>query len=185
MSGRWGSVAGRWLKTAKCELAYIAKINPPKPTMQTPAATPPPRQLCPYLAVKGAKAAVDFYVRAFGATVDFMLIDPADGRVGHAELRFGATCLFLADEYPDFGAVSPDTLGGSPVKLHLDVSDADEFVANALRHGATLLRPVKLEFYGSRSGLVSDPFGYSWFIASKVEDVDPAEMQRRWAAMSA
>ncbi len=143
------------------------------------------QQLCPYLAVKGAKAAIDFYVRAFGATVEFMLIDPADGRVGHSELRFGATQLYLADEYPDFGAVSPDTLGGSPVKFHLEVADADAFTAHAVKQGATVLRPVKLEFYGSRSGLVADPFGYSWFISSKVEEVDPKEMQRRWDAMSA
>ena len=154
-------------------------MQTPQPDRQTT-----PQQLCPYLVVKGAKAAMDFYVQAFGATVNFSLIDPSDGRVGHAELSFGATRLFIADEYPDFGAVSPDTLGGSPVKLHLDVPDADEFVAYALRHGATVLRPVKLEFYGWRNGLLADPFGYSWFIASKVEDVDPQDMQRRWQAMS-
>ena len=121
-----------------------------------------PQQLCPYLIVKGAQAAIDFYVRAFGATVDFTLIDPSDGRIGHAELRFGATRLFLADEYPDFGAVGPERLGGSPVKLHLDVADADAFVAHAVQHGASILRPVKLEFHGHRSALLSDPFGYSW-----------------------
>lgn len=142
-----------------------------------------PHQLCPYLVVKGAQSAIDFYVRAFGAVVDFRLIDPSDGRVGHAELQFGATRLFLADEYPDFGAVGPETIGGSPVKLHLDVADVDGFVANAVHHGATLLRPVKLEFHGHRTGLVADPFGYSWFIASRVEEVSPQEMQRRWQAM--
>lgn len=142
-----------------------------------------PQQLCPYLAVKGGQAAIDFYVKAFGATVDFALIDPSDGRIGHAELRFGATRLFIADEYPDFGAVGPESLGGSPVKLHLDVADADAFVAQAVKHGALVLRPVKLEFHGHRSGLLADPFGYSWFVASKVEDVSPSEMQRRWNAM--
>ena len=145
----------------------------------------PPLQLCPYLVVKGAREAIDFYVRAFGATVDFTLVDPSDGRIGHAELRFGATRLFLADEYPDFGAVGPERIGGSPVKLHLDVADADTFAARAVHEGATVLRAVKLEFHGHRTALLADPFGYAWFIASRVENVSPQEMQRRWHAMMA
>ena len=145
-----------------------------------PNATPSPLELCPYLTVAGAADAIDFYVRAFGATVDFKLIDPADQRIGHAELRFGSTRIFIADEYPDFGAVGPETLGGSPVKMHLDVDDADAFVAHAVNQGATLLRSVKLEFHGHRTGMVADPFGHSWFIASKAEDVSPEEMQKRW-----
>ncbi len=139
-----------------------------------------PQELCPYLTVAGAADAIDFYVRAFGASVDFKLIDPADQRIGHAELRFGSTRVFISDEYPDFGAVGPETVGGSPIKLHLEVADADDFVANAVTHGATLLRSVKLEFHGHRTGMVADPFGFSWFIASKTEDVTPAEMQSRW-----
>jgi PhnB protein len=135
-----------------------------------------PRSLCPYLAVKGAQAAIDFYVEALGASVDFKLVDPSDGRIGHAELLFGTTRVFIADEYPDFG--------GSPVKFHLDVADADAFVAHAVRHGATTLRAVKLEFYGNRTGLLADPFGYSWFVSSKSEDVSADEMQRRWNDMA-
>jgi len=150
-----------------------------------PAAATSPASLSPYLAVRGAQAAIDFYVQALGAQLDFKLLDPSDGRIGHAELLFGATRVLIADEYPDFGAVGPETLGGSPVKLHLDVADADAFVANAVRHGATLLRAVKLEFHGHRSGLIADPFGYSWFVASKAEEVGPEEMQRRWDAMTA
>jgi PhnB protein len=143
-----------------------------------------PHSLCPYLAVRGAQEAIDFYVRALGATVAFRLIDPSDGRIGHAELLFGSTRVFIADEYPDFGAVGPETLGGSPVKFHLNVADADAFVAHAVRHGATSLRAVKLEFHGDRIGLLADPFGYSWFISSKAEDVSAEEMQRRWDAMA-
>jgi PhnB protein len=143
-----------------------------------------PKQLCPYLSIKGAKEAIDFYVNAFGARVDYCLIDPSDGRVGHAELTFGTTQVYLADEYPDFGAVGPDTLGGSPVKFHLEVNDVDAFVAQAVQHGATVLRPVKLAFHGDRSGLLSDPFGYSWFISCKAEDVSAEEAQRRWNAMT-
>ena len=142
------------------------------------------RQMSPYLAVRGAQAAIDFYTKAFGATLDFKLVDPGDGRIGHAEMLIGESRLFIADEYPDFGAISPDTLGGSPVKFHLSVADCDTFVAHAVSHGATVLRPAKLEFYGDRSALLADPFGYSWFVASKVEDVSPQEMQRRWNEMS-
>lgn len=131
-----------------------------------------PHSLCPYLTAKGAQAAIDFHVRALGATVDFRLIDPSDERIGHAKLL------------PDFGAVGPETLGGSPVKFHLNVADADAFVAHAVRHGATSLRAVKLEFYGDRTGLLADPFGLSWFIASKAEDVSAEEAQRRWDAMA-
>ncbi len=133
--------------------------------------------------MRGGQAAIDFYVKAFGASLDFKLVDPSDGRIGHAELRFGATRLFLADEYPDFGAISPETLGGSSIKLHLEVPDADAFVAHAVQHGATVLRPVKLEFYGDRNGMLADPLGYSWFIASKFEEVSAVEMQRRWNDM--
>lgn len=150
-----------------------------------PATQQPPDSLSPYLAVKDAQAAIDFYVKALGATVDFRLLDPSDGRIGHAELLFGQTRVFIADEYPDFGAVGPETMGGSPVKFHLNVADADAFVAKAVRHGASVLRAVKLEFYGHRTGLIADPFGYSWFIASKVEEVTTEEMQRRWDAMAA
>jgi PhnB protein len=147
------------------------------------SASPFASQLCPYLTIKGAQAAIDFYVKAFGASLDFKLADPSDGRIGHAELCFGATRLFLADEYPDFGAVSPETLGGSPIKLHLDVADADTFTSNAVRQGATVLRPVKLEFHGYRIGLLADPFGYSWFIASQHEVLTETQMQARWSDM--
>lgn len=149
-----------------------------------PSTAAAPIQLCPYLVVRGAKEAIDFYVRAFGAVLDFSLVDPGDGRIGHAELHFGATRLFLADEYPDFGAVGPERLGGSPVKLHLDVADADGFVERAVREGAMVLRPLRDEFHGHRTALLSDPFGYAWFVASRIEDVSPAEMQRRWNEMA-
>ncbi len=152
---------------------------------QTLSQTLSASRLCPYLAVRGGQEAIDFYLRAFGATLDFKLVDPGDGRIGHAELCFGATRLFLADEYPDFGAIGPERLGGSPVKLHLDVADADAFVEQAVREGATILRPTRLEFYGHRSALLADPFGYSWFISSKVEDVTPQQMQQRWDTMAA
>lgn len=137
--------------------------------------------LTPHLVAKDAAAAIAFYVEAFDAVETYRLVDPLDGRVGHAELSFGGTRLSISDEYPDFGARSPETIGGSPVSLHLSVPDADAGVARAIAAGATLLRPVRVEFHGDRTGLVVDPFGYSWFIETRIEDVSPGEMQRRWS----
>ena len=142
------------------------------------------QSMCPYLVVRGGAAAIDFYRRAFGAEEIFRLADPGDGRIGHAELAIGGQRFFLADEYPDFGAISPDRLGGTTVKFHLEVEDVDRFVEHALANGAELLRAPKKEFHGYRSALLSDPFGYGWFAASKVEEVSAAEMQRRWAEIS-
>jgi PhnB protein len=137
--------------------------------------------LSPYLVVKDTVAALDFYTRALGATELFRLTDTA-GKVGHAEMEVAGAMFMLADEFPDFGALSPHTIGGSPVKLHLAVDDADGAAARAEEAGATLLRAAKDEFYGERVAMVADPFGYTWFLAQKIEDVAPAEMQRRWTA---
>ncbi|WP_439632047.1 VOC family protein [Shinella sp.] len=134
----------------------------------------------PYIIVKDAEAAVAFYKAAFGAEEIFRMTDPADGRIGHAELRFGASTLMLADEYPDFGAVSPDTLGGSPVTLHLATSAVDDDLACAVRHGATVLRAAADQSFGERSALVLDPFGHRWMLSQTIEALAPEEMQRRW-----
>ncbi len=140
------------------------------------------QKLSPYLVVQGAARAIEFYTRAFGAEELYRLVDPA-GKVGHAELIIAGTRIMLADEYPDFGALSPPTVGGSPVTLHLFVADVDGVIASAVGLGATLARPAKLEFFGDRSGIVIDPFGHRWHLATRVEDVSPAEMQRRWSGM--
>jgi PhnB protein len=140
--------------------------------------------LVPYIAVRDAAAAIDFYTRAFGGVELFRLVDPQSGKIGHAEMRLGNGVLMLSDEYPDFGAVSPDTLGGAPLKLHLDVPDAAKVVASAVKHGATELRKLELQFHGCKQALIADPFGYSWFISEQVEAVAPAEMQSRWDKMA-
>lgn len=140
--------------------------------------------MCAYLIVRDAAAAIEFYVRAFGAEELFRLVDPGDNRIGHAELAIGGQKFFVADEYPDFGAVSPDGLGGTTVKFHLEVEDVDRFLAHAVASGAELLRAAKNEFHGYRTGLLSDPFGYGWFAASRIEDVNASEMQRRWVEAS-
>ena len=87
----------------------------------------------------------------------------------------------LSDEYPDFGALSPDTLGGSPVKLHISVDDVDAMFARALELGCTEVRPVRDQFFGDRTGTLVDPFGYTWSLATKVRDVSPKDMQALWA----
>lgn len=137
--------------------------------------------LTPYLAFKNSARAIEFYTRAFGAVELFRLTEPG-GKIGHAEIRIGDSNLMLADEYPDFGHLSAQTIGGSPITLHLYVEDVDAFVRHAVDAGATLLRPVKDEFHGNRGGVVADPFGYHWMVATQIEEVSPEEMQRRFAA---
>jgi PhnB protein len=121
--------------------------------------------LTPYLIVKDAPRAIEFYTRAFGAEEVFRL-DDADGRVGHAEIRIGDSHLMLADEHPDFGALSPISIGGSPVNLHLYVDNVDGVVERATAAGAVVLRSVKNEFYGNRTGMIVDPFGHRWHLAT-------------------
>lgn len=133
-----------------------------------------------HLVVKDAKAAIRFYEAAFGATEQFRMTDPGDGRIGHAELLFGDTVMMLADEYPDFGALSPDTIGGSPVTFHLSTAAADATVERSIAAGAQLLRAPADQSYGERTAQVLDPFGYRWTISQKLEELAPAEMQRRW-----
>jgi PhnB protein len=132
-----------------------------------------------YIGVKDAPRAIEFYKKAFGAVENYRLTEPG-GRIGHAEITIGNTVIMISDEYPDFGALSPQTLGGSPVKFHLAVENADVAVKRAVDAGASLLRPVEDQFYGERSGLVVDPFGYGWFIGHHVKDVSPQEMQSQW-----
>ena len=140
--------------------------------------------LTPYLIVRNAPAALDFYVRAFGAKEAFRLTDPT-GRIGHAHLTIGDGAFMLADEHPEWGALSPVSIGGTPITLHLEVADADAAAARAIEAGATLLRPVEDQFHGNRSGLVADPFGYKWGISQQLEALSPEEMQRRYDALLA
>lgn len=132
--------------------------------------------------VHDAKAAIDFYVKAFGAVELFRLVEPA-GRVGHAEIKIGDSVLMLNDEYPDFGAKSPASVGGSPVAFRIEVPDADAAFDRAVKAGATVVRPLQDEFYGDRMGMVACPFGYRWALSMPKEQVSPAEMQKRWTKM--
>lgn len=141
----------------------------------------PNQPLAPYIIVRGAPAAIEFYRKAFGAKELFRLKEPS-GKVGHAELSIGGACVMIADEYPDFGALSPVAVGGTPVALHLYVENVDEVVKNAVDAGATILQPLRDEFFGDRTASLSDPFGHKWHLATRKEEVSPEEMQRRMDA---
>jgi PhnB protein len=136
--------------------------------------------LTPYLVVKGAARAIAFYEKAFGAEVLFRM-DRPDGRVGHSELRIRDSRFMLADEFPEVGARSPESVGGTPVTLFLYDGDVDATVARAAAAGARVTRPVENQFYGDRVGGLTDPFGHVWMIATHVEDVPPDELARRAA----
>jgi PhnB protein len=137
--------------------------------------------LTPYLIVKGAAQAIEFYTKAFGARELCRMADPS-GKVGHAEIQMGDSPLMLADEHPELGFRSPQSIGGTPVSLLLYVEDVDAVAAQAVAAGAKVLRPVKDQFYGDRSGTFADPFGHVWTIATHKEDVPPEEMEKRAAA---
>jgi PhnB protein len=136
----------------------------------------------PYLIVQGAAEAIEFYKDVFGATERMRLPAP-DGKVAHAEIEIGDSVIMLADECPGRGAKSPQTIGGTPVCLHLYVEDADAVFAKAIAAGAEQIRPVENQFYGDRSGMFSDPSGHSWNVATHVEDVSPEELHKRMAVM--
>jgi PhnB protein len=136
------------------------------------------RTATPYLIVRGAAEAIEFYKRAFGATEMLRMADP-QGRVGHAEIKIGDSVIMLADEHPAMGYRGPHSLGGSSVSILLYLEDVDAVFARAIKAGAKGKRPVMDQFYGDRSGTLEDPFGHLWTVATHVEDVPPEELQRR------
>ena len=136
----------------------------------------------PYLRVKRAAEAIEYYKKAFGASELFRLTEPS-GRIGHAELKIGNTTLMLSDEYPEYDIAGPETLGGTTFSIHLHVDNADEWIARAVEAGGTVVRPAADAFYGERSGAVRDPFGHEWLLGHQIEEVTPEEMQRRYTEL--
>jgi PhnB protein len=136
----------------------------------------------PYVIVDGAARAIEFYKQAFGAK-ELMRIPAPGDRIGHAEIKVGDSVIMLADEHPEMDARSPKHYGGSPVSLLLYVTDVDGQFKQALAAGGTEVRPVADQFYGDRAGTLRDPFGHSWHIHTHKENVSPAELNRRMAAM--
>jgi PhnB protein len=135
-------------------------------------------RVSPYLVVDDATKAIDFYKQVLGATERMRMAAPG-GKVGHAELQIGDSVVMLADEFPEMGAVSPKTVGGTPVTLGMYVEDVDKTFDAAVQAGAKALRPVEDQFYGDRSGQIEDPFGHRWSLSTHIEDVSPDEMAKR------
>ena len=137
----------------------------------------------PYLILSNASEAIAFYKKALGAE-EVLRLDGPGGRIHHAEIKIGDSRIMLADEHIEIQALSPKTIGGSPVSIHLYDEDVDAAVARAVAAGAKLIRPVADQFYGDRTGGVEDPFGYRWFIATHKEDLSIEEIRRRGAAQA-
>jgi len=132
----------------------------------------------PYLIVRGGARAIEFYTKAFGAQELFRMDTPGGG-IGHAEIQIGDSRVMLADEHPEVGARSPESIGGSAVHLMIYVDDCDALFNRAVAEGATETRPLRDEFYGDRTGNLVDPFGHCWSIATHKEDLSPEEIQQR------
>lgn len=143
----------------------------------------PTHELFPYLRVSDGDAAIRWYCAVFSATERMRLTDPSDGRIGHAELELApGVVLMLSAAYPELGIGAPD--GPQGASLHLHVDDADAIFDKAVAAGATPLRPVRDQFHGERGGAFRDPFGHEWLVGHSIEELSPAEMQRRWDEMA-
>jgi PhnB protein len=129
----------------------------------------------PHLVCAGAADAIEFYKKAFGAIEGGRMPGP-DGKLMHAQIKIGDSHVMLVDEFPDWGSVGPKALGGTPVTLHLYVPDADAVFQKAIDAGATVKMPIADMFWGDRYGVVTDPFGHSWSIATHIKDMTPEEM---------
>lgn len=140
------------------------------------------RDVFPYLRVRNAAKAIEFYKAAFGAEEEFRLTEPS-GRIGHAQLKFGTFTVMISDEYPEYGIKGPEAYGGTGSSVHLHVQDVDAVTKQAVTAGATLTMEPADQFYGERSSKLVDPFGHEWLLGSHIEDVTPEEMQRRYNAM--
>jgi PhnB protein len=137
----------------------------------------------PFLVVSDAARAMEFYKAAFGAKERMRMAGPG-GKIVHAEMTIGDTVIMVADEFPEWGNLSPESLNGSPVRMALYVEDVDDVASRAVAAGAKVLIPVADQFYGDRSGRLADPFGHLWIVATHIEDVSPGEMQKRMDALS-
>jgi uncharacterized glyoxalase superfamily protein PhnB len=135
----------------------------------------------PYLSCRNAAEAYEFYQKAFGAT-PMCMMPLSDGRALHAALTFGGSAVYLSDELPEHGGQSPQSLGGSPVTIHLQVSDCDAVFNNAVAAGCTVAMPLEDMFWGDRYGVVTDPYGHKWSIATTVRTVSPEEMEQAVSA---
>ncbi len=164
-------------KTAATKKPVVKKMAAPKKK----AVKPIPdgyHAVTPYLSLRDASRAIDFYAKAFGARLTLRM-DAPGGKIGHAEMKIGDSIVMLADESPEMEFMSPLEHGGTSVLLHLYVKDVDKTVANAAAAGARIIRPVVDQFYGDRAGGIQDPFGHRWYIATHKEELTKAQIKRR------
>jgi len=140
------------------------------------------RSVTPYMIIKGAAQAIEFYKKAFNAR-ERMRVPGPGGKVMHAELELGDSVIMPGDESPEMGALGPAAVGGTPVTIHLYVENVDGMFAQAISAGAKQEQPLRNQFYGDRSGGLVDPFGHKWHLAQHIEDVSPEEMDRRMKEM--
>lgn len=136
----------------------------------------------PYLTCEGAAKAIDFYIKAFGA-VEVARMKAPDGKILHAELRIGNAMLMLSDDYPDFNSLGPQALKGTPVAIHLYVENADATWERAVGAGATVMMPLDDAFWGDRFGMLVDPFGHRWSIATHIKDLTPEQIEEGMKSM--
>ena len=134
----------------------------------------------PYLCISNAAKAIEFYQRVFDTKETMRFVEPGSGRIGHAELAVGNGTIMLSDEYPEMGFHGPSKDTRPPVSIHLYVADVDDVYKRALAAGATSQREPENQFYGDRAAQIRDPWGHSWFLATRIEDVSGEEMQRRF-----
>ena len=139
-------------------------------------------EVFPYLRTRDGNAAIEFYKRAFGVEEQFRLTEPG-GRIGHAELKFGAATVMVSDEYPEYGIHAPRESVPTGSAIHLHVDDVDSFTRRAAAAGATVVMEPQDQFYGERTARLRDPFGHEWLLGHQIEDVPRDEMQRRFNAM--
>jgi len=139
-------------------------------------------EVFPYLRVRDANAAIEFYEKAFGAVEDFRLTE-LGGRIGHAELKFGSFTVMLSDEYPEHAIQGPEAFGGTGSSIHLHVKDVDGMTKQAEAAGTKVIMSPTDMFYGERVAKLLDPFGHDWMIGSSIEDISRTEMQRRFDEM--
>lgn len=135
-----------------------------------------------YLIIEDAQQAIQWYHQVFGAEEKLRLTGPG-GAIGHAEILIGDSHVMLADAHPDMGAFPPAHYGGSPINLLIYTTDVDVMFDRALEAGAEVVRPLVDQFYGDRSGMIKDPFGYTWTLATHIEDLSQAEVQQRFDDM--
>ena len=183
-TGRRGATAyspGSPIIVTVLKLTFVYHARPIANGGLMPQVKPVPEgytRITPYLVIKGAEKAIDFYREVFGAVEEFRMPGP-DNTIGHAELLVGDSHIMLADENPQMGYSAPEPGTKLPLGLMVYVDNVDEAFKKAVDLGATVERPVADQFYGDRTGGIVDPFGYRWYIATHIEDVSPEEMQRR------